>query len=84
MLLDEEQRSVLNNIAKNKRDVEDCCTELFKYWLNVSPDASWNKLLKALETMKQNSLVEKIKRKFLTGIVITPFMYMNMYVASYT
>ena len=35
MLLDESQRSTLNNIAKNKHKVEDCCTKLFIYWLDA-------------------------------------------------
>ena len=75
-LLNEEQRSKLKNITKNEREVEDCCTKLFIYWLDAYPDASWNKLLEALKKMKQNNLVEKIKRNVLKGI--TPCTYVRI------
>ena len=65
-LLDEEHHSMLNNIAENKPDVQGRCTELFEYWLTVDINASWNKLIKALKEMNQNTLVEKIKRKILS------------------
>ena len=74
-LLDDEQLSKLKNIAKNEDEVEDRCTKLFNYWLDTDPDASWNKLLEALKNMEQNNLVDKIKRKVLKGIDVTPYMY---------
>ena len=86
MLLDEKQRSTLSNIAKNKQKVEDRCAELFKCWLELYTDASWNKLLEALEKIEQHSLAKKIKINVLKGIDITPFTYVatpvNEYVAS--
>ena len=77
-LLDEEQRSTLCNIEEDYLKVEDRCTELFKYWLNAHTDASWNKLLEALEKLEQNNLAKKIKRNILKGIDVTLFTYMNM------
>ena len=46
-----------NHLANNER----CCTEMFKYWLDVDTEASWNKLINALEQIEQISLAEKIK-----------------------
>ena len=67
-LLDEEQRVMLKSIAKNKHNVQGRCTELFEYWLDVDIDASWNKLMNALQEINQTVLADKIKRKILKGI----------------
>ena len=74
MLLNNEQQSMLKNIAENKPDVQRRCTELFNHWLDVDVNASWNKLIKALEEINQNSLAaEKIRRIILKGIVVSPY-----------
>ena len=70
-LLNEEQPSLLNNIAENKPDVQSRCSELFKYWLRVDTDASWNKLIEALNKIDEHCLAEKIKSDVLNGIVVT-------------
>ena len=44
---------------------ETCCTEMFKYWLQVDVDASWNKLLKALKHTGYNTLADKLKNEYL-------------------
>ena len=41
---------------------ETCCTEMFKYWLQVDADASWHKLLKALKYIGHDTLAEKINK----------------------
>ena len=71
-LLAEKHHSILDNIAKNNPVVEDCCTELIKQWLKVDTDASWNKVIKALNNLMENNLAERIKRKILNGIIVTP------------
>ena len=43
---------------------ETCCTEMFKYWLQVDVDASWQKLLKALRHIRHDTLADKIKNEF--------------------
>ena len=70
-LLNEEQRFMLNNIRQNNHNVQDCCTAMFKYWLEVNPCANWNKLIEALDVINQNCLAKKIKRKIFEGIVVT-------------
>ena len=47
-----------NHLANNER----CCTEMFKCWLDVDTEASWNKLINALEQIEQISLAEKIRK----------------------
>ena len=71
-LLNEEQLSMLNNIAENKPDVQSRCSALFNYWLSVDTGASWNKLIEALNKINEHCLAEKIKREILNGIVVTP------------
>ena len=73
VLLNNEQQSMLKIIAENKPDVQHRCTELFNHWLDVDVNASWNKLIKALEEINQNSLAEKIRRIILKGIVVSPY-----------
>lgn len=43
---------------------ETCCTEMFKYWLQVDIHASWDKLLGALNHIGHETLAEKIKYKY--------------------
>ena len=80
-LLDEEHDSSLNIIAENERNVEDRCTKMFECWLRVDADASWNKVIKALNNLKHYSLVKQIKREILKGVVVT--LYINSYVCIY-
>ena len=42
-------------------NIERCCTEMFEFWLNVDSDASWDKLINALERIGLISLAEKIR-----------------------
>ena len=61
-LLQEQYADKLDIIQENHRgDIERCCTEMLKHWLNVDTKASWDKLIDALEKIGQNSLAEKIK-----------------------
>ena len=32
----------------NSNDVQQCCIEMFSYWLSSEPTASWNQLIAAL------------------------------------
>ena len=69
---------MLDIIAANKVDVQSCCTELFQQWLKEDYNANWNKLLKALNKIGYNSLVQKIKTEILKGIVVSSCL--NIYV----
>ena len=67
-----EKLHMLNNIAKNKPDVQSRCSALFEHWLSIDTGATWNKLIEALNKIDEHSLAEKIKRDVLNGIVLTP------------
>ena len=65
---------LLNHDQAKKLDVikcdyhglsETCCTEMFKYWLQVDVAASWDKLLMALKHTGFDTLAEKIKNEYL-------------------
>ena len=52
-------------IEKNNRDdVVDQKLALYEAWLKVCPDASWDNVIHALESVKENTLASKIKGKF--------------------
>ena len=58
----------LDNIKENhSTNVEACCTDMFKYWLEVDDKASWNKLIEALKRMDKNHLAECIFRDISQG-----------------
>jgi len=69
-LLNEGQQLMLNIIEKNNsHDVQECCTKMFDYWLNVDVGANWNKLMEALKMIGKNALAQKIKVNILKGII---------------
>ena len=52
-------------IEKNNRnDVVDQKLALYETWLKVCPDATWDNVIHALESVKENTLASKIKGKF--------------------
>ena len=53
--------------ANSSKNVEECCTNMFKYWLDVEPTATWNKLILALKEIGLNTLSEKITIDILKG-----------------
>ena len=52
----------------NPTDARACCTEMFKYWLDVDTAASWNKLIQALKHINKNNLAETIVTQLLQGM----------------
>ena len=70
-LLEEKYVYKLNIIKENyPADIDKCCTEMFKYWLDVDTKASWDKLIDALEHIGQNALAERIKEDVFKGSCI--------------
>lgn len=55
--------------ANNPGDVRSCCREALKYWLTKNYDASWEKVLQALqsESISERTLAEDIEKKLLSG-----------------
>ena len=61
-LLQNEYMKQLDIIEKNHpRDVQRCCTEMFKYWLQIDTEATWNKLTDSLEVIGKKELAKKVK-----------------------
>ena len=61
-LLEDECVHKLDVIEKNHpQDVERCCTEVFNYWLQIDPEASWNKIIAALEAIGKRVLAKEVK-----------------------
>ena len=69
-LLNDEKHSMLDIIEENHHDVKICCSKMFEYWLDVDIEASWNKLIDALEMNDQNALAVKIKIDVLKGLLV--------------
>ena len=70
-LLQEKYVYKLKIIKENYHgDIERCCAEMFKYWLDVDTKASWDKLIDALERIEQNALAETIKEDVFKGSCI--------------
>ena len=75
-LLNEEQCTQLSIIEENhSQNVERCCIEMFWYWLNADLQASWNKLIYALEQINENALAMNIKMDVLKDSVVTCIFY---------
>ena len=55
-------------LMNNPHNMQECCTQMFSYWLQTDTEASWSKLLNALRNTAQNSLANKIKTEILFGM----------------
>ena len=61
-LFNEKDTTVLEEIEYNHRnDVNKCCTEMFKTWLHLDPNATWDKLCAALYHVNLRSAAKNIK-----------------------
>ena len=49
-------------------DVQRCCDEMFRYWLEVDVEANWDKLINALEHIQQNATAARIRQDISIGI----------------
>ena len=68
-LLNFEQARNLKTIkADYLGDSEKCCTAMFKYWLQVDTNASWDKLITALERMDQVAFATRIRAMTSEGV----------------
>ena len=48
-------------------DVNSCCREMLRKWLVVQPNAGWNQLVEALNSIGMKSVADKIKRGKIEG-----------------
>ena len=50
--------------AKYSSDVNACCTEMFKKWLQYNPEADWDQLASVLSEVGLTTAAENIKSEF--------------------
>ena len=63
LLREEHYYSYLNKIQHiYSYDVKRCCFEMLYYWLMVDYEASWNKLIDALQLIDLNGIAERVKQ----------------------
>ena len=78
-LLSSKQSEKLNIIRQDHpADTNTCCTEMFRHWLDVDTEASWNKLIAALEQIGYNALAEIIRINVLKGSFIEHLVYCSV------
>lgn len=82
-LLEDEYVDKLDDIEKNHPgDKERCCTEMFRYWLEVDSEANWNNMTDALKQTGQRSVAKKVKDVLQGIIVINMHLHVCTYVAT--
>ena len=60
-----DNNSILDRIKLNNQgDVECCCNEMFKKWLEMRPDASWNQLIEVLIKLDLKSAASQLTTSF--------------------
>ena len=56
-----DSNSILKGIkADHPNDVNACCSVMFEKWLEIDPDASWNKLIAALNNIEMKTAAIRI------------------------
>ena len=65
-LLDEKDFSQLQIISSNHNNETRCCTELFIYWLERHPEATWHNVVENLKSdgVGLNTVAAKVERIF--------------------
>ena len=65
-----EKPNVINIIRRDyPSDLGSCCMQMLEYWLKVDDEASWNKLIDALQRIHLNGIAERIRQDILLGKV---------------
>ena len=67
-LLQEYTDQLLVIQANHPNRVDACCDKMFKQWLAVDTEATWDKLIDALKCISQNALAAEIKEDISIGI----------------
>lgn len=59
--------NILDRIKSNcEGDIECCCNEMFKKWLETNPDASWDQLIAALNEVELITTAAQVTTRFTT------------------
>ena len=67
--------AVLDVIKTSHQRDDDRCSDMFKTWLEMKPDASWSQLVAALTNIGMRTAADNIQHRKMTGI----YNYSNMY-----
>ena len=69
-LLDEDQSTQLDIIKTNNNEVTRRCGEMFLFWLNTHPNATWQNLVDALKApgVELNDVAAKVETHFNVGL----------------
>ena len=63
-----EKDTALTAIQANyPNDVNRCCLEMFKTWLDVNPDANWSQLVIALNNIGLHRAAVSISKQYMSG-----------------
>ena len=62
--------------ANHSTDVTACCSEMFKIWLERTPDANWNQLVTALRNIKLYTAADAVIKYCKSG---SQFLYLFYY-----
>ena len=57
--------AVLDVIKTNYQHDDDRCTEMFKKWLEMKPDASWSQLVTALNDIGLNTAADNVRHSMI-------------------
>ena len=80
-LLENEYIEQLDIIEKNHPgDVQTCCREMLKYWLQIDTEATWNTLTDSLEGIGKKALAKKVKDAVKSMLI---FKYFQLRAYSY-
>jgi len=62
--------------ADNYGDVEKCCSEMFRCWLEMDTDANWKKILSALKqpSIGLDSVASMLEKKYIGGLMSTIYL----------
>ena len=55
--------------ADHPYNVEGCCSSMFAWWLERTPEASWRQLIEALKEVQLDQLASELKESLQSGIV---------------
>ena len=58
-----EQRHIDQIKEENKGEIDDQKRALYKKWLEVCPDATWNDVIEALKKAERNDIAKKVKQQ---------------------
>jgi len=67
VLFEDDKAYQLATIKANNNNVTDRCYEMFGYWIQIQPNASWDQLVEALREpgVEMNGLAEMVMEKFI-------------------